>query len=216
MNGSRGLRFTLFGFPVQVDIMFLIIVAILGSGAGDAAKVVIWVAVVFVSVLAHELGHAFMGRSFGLSAAIRLYGMGGMTHWLNERDTTPSQDILISLSGPCTGLAIGAAVFGLRTVLPPPQGELMREFVWILLWVNIGWAILNLLPIIPLDGGHVMRSVLHIVLGHPNETIPRVISVVFAVSALGLALLVEMYWAAMLAGMFAVMNIAALAGSREP
>ena len=106
-------------------------------------------------------------------------------------------------------------IVGLRKVLGTPQGDLLRELVWMLLWVNMGWAILNLLPIVPLDGGHVMRSVLHLILGYPNETIPRVVSVVVAVGVLGLALLVGMYWGAMLAGMFAFTNAAALAGPRE-
>jgi len=211
MNGSRGLRFTLFGIPVQVDVMFLIVAAVLGWSAGDPAGIVMWIAVVFVSVLAHELGHAFMGRSFGLSPAIRLYGMGGMTHWLNSRPTGPSQDILITLAGPCTGLAIGAAVFGLDRLLGAPRSEL----IWMLLFVNMFWAMLNLLPIVPLDGGHVMRSVLHLLLGHPNETIPRIVSVVVAVGALALALSYRRYWAAMLAGMLAFTNAAALVGSRE-
>ena len=215
MNGSRGLRFTLFGIPVQVDVMFVIIAAVLGWGAGDPARIVMWIAVVFVSVLAHELGHAFMGRAFGLSPAIRLYGMGGMTHWLNARPAVPSQDILITLAGPCTGLAVGAAVFGLDMILPASRNELLDELVRMLLFVNMFWAMLNLLPIVPLDGGHVMRSVLHLLLGHPNETIPRVVSVVVAVGALALALSYRWYWAAMLAGLLAFNNAAALARPRE-
>jgi len=215
MNGSRGLRFTLFGIPVQVDVMFLIVAAVLGWGAGDPAGIVMWIAVVFVSVLAHELGHAFMGRSFGLSPAIRLYGMGGMTHWLNARPTGPSQDILITLAGPCTGLAIGAAVFGVSMVMPALRVGLPGDLTSMLLFVNMFWAMLNLLPIVPLDGGHVMRSVLHLLLGRPNETIPRVVSVVVAAGALALALSYRWYWAAMLAGLLAFNNAAALMGSRE-
>ena len=71
-------HFRIFGFPVRVRASFLILSLILGIGSGGKPiGLAIWMAVVFLSVLAHELGHALMGKAFGLSPAIELGGMGG-------------------------------------------------------------------------------------------------------------------------------------------
>src|SRR5260370_30863543 len=59
------LNFTLFGIHVRVHPMFWVVTAILGSNQRDAKYVLLWIAVVFVSVLIHEMGHVLLGRSFG-------------------------------------------------------------------------------------------------------------------------------------------------------
>ncbi len=71
------MRFRLAGFPVEIHPSFFILAVLLGLGAGDVRLILLWVAVVFVSILTHELGHAIVGRSYGLQPQIRLYSMGG-------------------------------------------------------------------------------------------------------------------------------------------
>ena len=215
MNGSHGLRFRLFSFPVQVDVSFLIMAAILGARAGDAMLVLIWIGAVFVSVLLHELGHALTGRAFGLAPAIRLYSMGGLTYWGSGRETAPWQNILISLSGPFAGFIAGAAVIVARLAMPASESVYLRALVWDLLWVNIGWGVLNLLPILPLDGGHVVQSLGRLIFGPPGDTIARVVSIVTALTALAVAIVLKYYWGAILAGYFALTNIAATSSRRE-
>jgi Zn-dependent protease len=209
--GTGGLRFHLFGFPVRVDPSFWIVAVLLGLGLQDPAAVAIWVAVVFVSILAHELGHAFMGRAFGIYGDIELYSMGGVTKWFASRAVLrPTQQIAISLAGPCTGLAIGAGVWAAFEARGWPDVYYWRLTIFELLWVNFGWGLLNLLPILPLDGGHVCQSAIHWIRGYRDDGLPLLISVVFGAAAGVAALLVGMFWGALLALWFTIGSGAAL------
>src|SRR5688500_3784168 len=79
-NGD--LHFRVFGFPVRVHPYFWLVTAIMGLGSGDEGtapmELLTWVGVVFVSILVHELGHAFLQRRFGGRPWITLYGLGGL------------------------------------------------------------------------------------------------------------------------------------------
>ena len=112
-------RFQVFGFPVRVHPYFWLIAAFLGVRSGSSTSFVIWVAVVFVSILVHELGHAFAMRYFGSSARIVLHGFGGLaihdsgfTSWTGGRPSRrdPNSQILISLAGPAAGFALAGFV----------------------------------------------------------------------------------------------------------
>ncbi len=160
---GRGLAFSLLGFPVRIRPEFLIISVLFGSSGGGAEQLVGWVAVVFVSVLFHELGHALVGRAFGCNAAIELHGMGGVTYFVRrDADAPPVSwfgDLLISLAGPFFGLSLGGAVWLLAARAP---GFAIRA-PWLveqLLWVNIGWSFVNLVPVLPFDGGLALAAVL--------------------------------------------------------
>ncbi len=59
------MRFRILGFPVHVHPFFFLVAALLGSTQSDLTLILVWVAVVFGSVLAHELGHALVARAYG-------------------------------------------------------------------------------------------------------------------------------------------------------
>lgn len=157
------LRFQIFGFPVAVHWVFWLITALLG-GAVDASSpmalqlLFIWVACVFVSILWHELGHAFMMRYFGdRHAQILLYGGGGLAMGRSFR--TRFEQVLISLAGPVAGLGLGCLVWLAASALNTKSIHVavaMRD----LLFINIVWSLVNLLPIIPLDGGRISEALL--------------------------------------------------------
>src|SRR5262245_61996593 len=95
-----------FGIPLSVDASFFMIVGVLGANRlARPALLVQWIVVVFVSVAIHEFGHALVGRAFGLSPQILIYGMGGLTSWSEPRPVTPTRRIAISLAGPMAGFA---------------------------------------------------------------------------------------------------------------
>jgi membrane-associated protease RseP (regulator of RpoE activity) len=91
---------------------------LLGANERNPAKLAIWVVVVAVSVLVHELGHALMGRAFGLTPRIELHGMGGTTSFTAATEERAREGlgtgraIAISLAGPFAGFAFGAVVIG--------------------------------------------------------------------------------------------------------
>lgn len=157
------IRFRLFGFPVAVHWMFWVIAALL-AGVADGANspeglqvVLVKVAVIFVSVLWHEMGHALVMRRFGERPSILLYGLGGLAMGSGWR--TRSQQIWISLAGPLAGLLLAAAVWMLLRVVVV-KTLLVAVAVITLLWVNVVWSLVNLLPIIPLDGGRIAEAAL--------------------------------------------------------
>lgn len=191
-TSQADLHFRLFGFPVRIHPFFWVIVVLLGispgRGGGDTPPeaLLIWVAVVLVSILVHELGHALAQRHFGGHPKITLHGFGGLAS-CDDCDRSPRSQILISLAGPGAGFALAAAVaiamrlaglsigpdFGRAAehVTPPyaslfglfywqlPANELASQLIGQLLFVNIVWGLVNLLPIYPLDGGQVSREV---------------------------------------------------------
>jgi len=182
------LSFTLAGFPIRVHPLFWLIAILLGSASGDLIQILIWVLVVFVSILVHELGHALAFRRYGLNSQIVLHFAGGLTipestywgsRWANVA-LGPNQQIFISLAGPGSGFILAALVITgvvvsggsvlttrLLGIIPLPAmallpfgGNIVNMLVTALLWVNIFWGLINLMPVYPLDGGSVARNIL--------------------------------------------------------
>jgi len=179
------LKFSIFKIPVRAQLWFLVLSVLIGTTFGfkDPASVLLFVAVVFVSVLAHELGHAFSGRAFVLKPSIMLHGFGGMTSWTGGRAIGPGRSFLISLAGPAVGFLCGGIValasFALVVLapgyhLPDPARHLANAA----LYVNIVWSVFNLLPIMPLDGGNALRSFWALTKIGDAEIVARVVSLV--------------------------------------
>ncbi|MCE5266582.1 MAG: site-2 protease family protein [Planctomycetaceae bacterium] len=176
------LNFVLFGIPVRVHPYFWLVTLFLGYRLGDAISVLIWVAVVFVSVLVHEVGHALAMERYGFRPWIVLYGLGGLTcrdqrYGFHSSRYESSGEILISLAGPAVGFGLAAL---LVLILMATGHRHALDFVrlWGLMptvtldnlrlqqvcnaffYVSILWGLVNLLPVYPLDGGQVAREIL--------------------------------------------------------
>jgi Zn-dependent protease len=215
--------FRLGSIPVRVDGSFLLVVLFLGLSGRDPAEpltgIVQWVVVAFVGVLLHELGHALVGRSFGLVPQIDLMGFGGLTSWSagNARALGPAKRIAISLAGPFTGIVIGVGTLAFiraRAGVPPfaffDHQTPWTPLTYAIFYVNAGWGILNLLPVLPMDGGNVLFQSLNWLTKGRGEKPARIISFLVAAGAGLYALLLGQIYAACLAGLFAVQNLMAL------
>ncbi len=201
---THAVSFTLFGFRVRVQAAFFFVAALLGYAPGDTLAVAMWVGVVLVSVLFHELGHAIVARRAGYAPWIELHGMGGLTH-LERTDSTPpptwTSDLAIAIAGPLFGFALGGAVWAVARLFPAFAGrEGVQSVVRDLLWANIGWSFLNLLPMLPWDGGLAARAVLSRVFPRDGERMAYGLSVIVAGSGLALALYSRNLWIGYLAG----------------
>ena len=136
--------------------------------------------VVFVSILAHELGHAIVGHKLGGGRTwIKLWAFGGLAYHEAAR-FTPRNFRLMVLAGPGAGFCLFVLTCILVMVIwPNVGGELLYKEIafWTprvysaeaynvltikpikfeifsnLIWVNLWWSLVNLLPIFPLDGG---------------------------------------------------------------
>ncbi len=208
------MTFRIGNIPVRVLPSFFFMAAILGM-ASPGMRLVVWVAVVLASVIVHELGHAMVGRAFGLEPSIVLHGTGGTTSWKGTRKLSPGKRIAISLAGPGAGFVFGILVFAVAILSAHGQAYsslgvgasgLARFVVSALLWVNFGWGALNLLPMLPLDGGNVMAHILNALRKGRGERPARVISIAMAGAAVAAAIATRNYWPAFLAGSFVMVN----------
>ena len=235
------LRFTIARIPVRVHPLFWLIAILFGSASSDVFQLLIWVLVVFVSILAHELGHAFAMRSFGQASQIVLHFGGGLTipesGWWGGRSVnvalSPNQQIFISLAGPGAGFLLAGLViagvtasggsiatiwlFGLipfpMLAAMPIGGRILSALVTMLLWVNVFWGLVNLTPVYPLDGGHVARYLF--LKADPWDGVRKSLwlSVIagVVVAALGLLFLKSLYMA-LLFGLLAFQSYQSLQG----
>ena len=161
-----GLRFRLLGFPVTIGVDFLLITLIIGLQARPGVYILEWVVVVAVSILIHELGHAFTFGLYNIHPEIRLWGMGGLT--ISGFVLPPRKSILVSLAGPLVGIPVAIAVMVLRPWLP--AGDPIGVTAGDLIFVNLWWGILNLLPIAGLDGGSIVTNLFVLAMGQRGRT----------------------------------------------
>ncbi|HEY0763911.1 MAG TPA: site-2 protease family protein [Pyrinomonadaceae bacterium] len=196
------------GIPIKIDPSFWVLSFFIASSRGlNLSLILEWLAVVFISVLFHELGHALIGRRFGLSPQITLYSMGGLTSWSDGRETSPPKDLAISLAGPAAGFLLGGICFVAGpTVLRAVPSELLTVAYQDLIWVNIGWGIFNLLPILPLDGGHVLLTLEQWLTKRKDQIISRSISLLACFALVYLAFSRRLTWVAILGVWFGYSN----------
>ncbi|HCR31101.1 MAG TPA: hypothetical protein DIV79_13900 [Opitutae bacterium] len=163
------LNFTLFKIPVSVHWMFWALAAFLGGGlraqsAQDWHRVILFMAAVFISIIIHELGHALAGIRFGASTpSIQLHGLGGIAGFRQDQ-LNRRQRILLTLAGPGASILLAIAFFGIAIVLyqsgqPSSYPQiLINYFVDVMVTINVFWTIINLFPVLPLDGGQILRE----------------------------------------------------------
>jgi Zn-dependent protease len=199
----------IFGIPVKVDITFLLVGAMLASSRlKEPVFLVEWLFVIFISILIHELGHAFVCRVFGLSPQIQLYAMGGLTSWSNNTRISPQKNIAISLAGPFAGFFFFGIVYLSRSIFQ--DSELGRQFYEDLMWVNLFWGIANLLPVLPMDGGHVIDSIEELLSKKPGGLIAPAFSFIVAAAVAVWAFSISWIFMAILMGVFVWINLSVL------
>lgn len=211
-------HFHIAGIPIRIEPIFWVITAILGFRLQEPSLIAMWVAVVLVSILVHELGHAFALKIFGQNSSIVLHGFGGLT--LSQRRLSRGQSIAVSLAGPLSALLLlgvpavwADRVYGDDLWFDWATGG--GGFGWypalqFAVWVNIWWSVANLLPIRPLDGGNVMTEIVGI-------DKARIASVIFGAAAAVYAYLNfdGLQYAAFLAAFLAFINFSEYRRSRR-
>ena len=175
MRGSIKL-FSVLGIPVDINATWLIAVAIITWSLSTAAYPSFfslwstqqyWLAgtattlLLFVSVLAHELGHSLVALSQGLKVrGITLLLFGGVSKIQGEA-SRPRNEFLIAFAGPLVSLVIGIALLFWWFAFHPEfedQVTPVHGIIFFTGWMNILVAGFNMLPGYPMDGGRVLRS----------------------------------------------------------
>jgi Zn-dependent protease len=179
-------------------VLFMAWVAIGGAIAtrNPAAALggVVLMALIFVCVALHELGHALTARRYGIRTLdIILLPIGGVAR-LERMPERPAQELVVALAGPAVNVVIAVVlamlIAGLRGALPDLtrltlQGGLLSS----LLAVNVLMVLFNLIPAFPMDGGRVLRALLALKFPYARATeiaanAGQAIAVVFGVIGL--------------------------------
>jgi Zn-dependent protease len=114
----------------------------------------------FLSVLVHELSHAFMARAEGIEIEeIVLHPFGGLARLRNEPES-PRAEFRIAIAGPAASFFIGVITFLLLLPTMRSGFTIVAGVLLLLSAGNILLAVFNLFPGYPLDGGRVMRAIL--------------------------------------------------------
>ncbi|MEM1085742.1 MAG: site-2 protease family protein [Verrucomicrobiota bacterium] len=173
-------RFSLFGIPIEIQPWFWITLALIGGAHRANSSEGLMVLALFIiagalSILVHELGHALTIRHFGAPTRIVLQAFGGYAAY-PAGILTRKQSFFVTAAGPALQMVWGA-LFLLVLIFGNLPETRIQIFVFYSMAISFFWAILNLIPVIPLDGGRLLESIL----GPKRIRLTLIISMVTAV-----------------------------------
>ena len=188
------------GTAIRIHFTFLLFLAWIfiaswvSGGSAAAWNGLAFLLLLFACVLAHEFGHIFMARAFGVPTPdVTLLPIGGVAR-LERIPEAPGEELLVAIAGPLVNVVIGIVLIavlgadlseGHLAALDSTKVSLIDR----LAAVNIFLALFNMIPAFPMDGGRVLRALLAIRMGHVRATeIAATIGqlVAFALGFLGL------------------------------
>jgi Zn-dependent protease len=189
----------IFGIPLGLHYSYFVLLALLTwrvSGAVFPDRYSGWDSWVYwatgaiaaillsASVVLHELAHSLVARSRGIEVeGINLFILGGVSN-LDADSQRARDEFVIAVVGPVTSLLISVILWGIASIMSGGSSPI-NAVVWYLGIVNLVLGIFNLLPVFPLDGGRVLRSIIWAVTGsHGGATTAA--SVLGRMSGLGL------------------------------
>jgi Zn-dependent protease len=161
------------GVPVVVQPLWFVIVLLFTlwfaptvrdevpslSDGGSYGIALLFVLLLYVSVLVHEIGHVVVAKSLGMQVnRVVLQLLGGASEIVEETPGRPGREFLVAAVGPLTSVFLGGVGFALA---PHFDQHTVGHFIaGGFGWVNAVVAAFNLLPGLPLDGGRVLRSII--------------------------------------------------------
>jgi Zn-dependent protease/CBS domain-containing protein len=172
---------TIAGTAVRVHITFLLFLVWIfaadyaSGGPNEAWTGLLFMVLLFACVLAHEFGHIFTARAFGVATPdVTLLPIGGVAR-LERIPEEPRQEFLIAIAGPAVNVVIGLALVvlaGAHLNVGALSGVdnahiSMRDRLAI---VNLFLAVFNMIPAFPMDGGRVLRALLATRMGYTRAT----------------------------------------------
>lgn len=189
------------GIPVRIHWTFLILLAwvfgstlFAGGTIESAFASLVFVLAVFACVVAHEFGHIFAARAFGVRTRdVTLLPIGGVAS-LERMPDKPWQELVVAIAGPLVNVVIALLILPfllwqnrLDAVAGIEQpANFFHDFLASLAAINVWLLVFNLLPAFPMDGGRILRSLLAMFMDHLRAT--RIAAGVGQVLAVGMAL----------------------------
>jgi Zn-dependent protease len=175
------IQFSLFNIPIRVELWFWLTLAFIGGVLRVDSKeafflLLLFIIAGFISILVHELGHALTAKAFGKRVEIVLQAFGGYAAYSGGASLDRTRTFLVTAAGPALQIVLGGVVYLFAETFPGMSREAVY-FVKVLYGFSFVWAILNLLPVLPLDGGRILQTIL----GPIRIKLTLMISIVVAV-----------------------------------
>src|SRR5918996_5804660 len=108
---------SIWGTVIRIHITFLLFLIWIGAiyyrqgGAEAAWQGTIFIVLIFLCVLLHELGHVYAARHFGVKTRdVTLWPFGGIAS-MERMPDKPSQELIVALAGPAVNVVIALALF---------------------------------------------------------------------------------------------------------
>jgi stage IV sporulation protein FB len=169
------------GTAILVHVTFVLflgwifVASWVAGGPESAWQALAFMLLLFACVVAHEFGHIFTARAFGVTTPdVVLLPIGGVAR-LARIPEEPWQEFLIAIAGPLVNVVIAVVLIllagaqvnavNLYAVENPAASMIDR-----LAAVNLFLAVFNMIPAFPMDGGRVLRAVLAARMGYVRAT----------------------------------------------
>lgn len=169
------------GTEIRIHITFLIFLGWLWmvyysqGGATAAWQGTTFIALIFLCVLLHELGHVFAARRYGVPTRdVTLWPFGGIAS-MERMPDKPMEELIVAIAGPAVNVVIAGLLLlwvGPQldpenlTALEDPAVSLAAKVAG----ANIILVLFNLIPAFPMDGGRVLRALLAMRLSNARAT----------------------------------------------
>jgi len=180
---------TIWGIPIRINVSLLVFIPLLAYLIGSGTQIDIYAGIIdsfasqpvdvpalrtgntpwivgfaaaiglFVSVLLHELGHAWVAMRYDIEIeSITLWILGGMAA-LSRVPKEWNRELWIAIAGPFVSLLVAAGGYVLVAVVSIPNPVVLFVLGWLAV-VNLTLVVFNLIPAFPMDGGRVLRALL--------------------------------------------------------
>lgn len=191
---------------------FLVAVYEIQSRAGGYSSIawnVLEYLALFVIVTVHEFGHALACRQVGGRAnRIVLWPLGGVAYV--DPPPRPGATLWSIAAGPLVNVALAPVLYGLfhvagaagwATSMPD-----VSRLIYAVLWIDIGLLVFNIIPVYPLDGGQILRSLLWFVMGRAwSLMVAAVVGLIGAAGFIIWAIYAQSLWLGVIA-LFVLMS----------
>jgi len=191
---------------VRISPMFWVSAAIIGwISSWSLIGTLIWVAIIFISIIVHEYGHALTARYFGQFPRIELVAFGGLTY-PEGPPLSAFKEFIVVLNGPLCSFGLyvlGSLLVKVPMLAQPPVASILQAFRII----NLFWTIVNLFPVLPLDGGQLLRILLTSWLGVKGLKAAIMASIIIAAGVGAVALFSGWFLVGAIFLLFAMQNM---------
>ncbi|MGN8246256.1 site-2 protease family protein [Cellulomonas soli] len=125
-------------------------------GGATYLVALVFVVLLFTSVLVHELAHGLVGRTRGQRPREFVLTVWGGHTSFDDVAPTPLSTAQVAAAGPAANLVLGALAWGAAQIAPSSS---LSAFVLVAAASTNGFvAVFNLIPGLPLDGGRVLEA----------------------------------------------------------